>query len=60
MEDRKYVVFGRECAPVLTGKDKLWIPSKSIKIKYDWIRPPEELIYDKKKTKRKKKTGRCY
>jgi hypothetical protein len=34
--------WGRGFMPVSTGKEKLWIPSKLIKIRHD-RRPPEDL-----------------
>ena len=34
---------GRGYAYVSTGKEKLWVPSKLIKIRHDKGRPPEDL-----------------
>lgn len=36
---------GREEDLVSTGKEKLWTPSKLIKTRVDWERPPEDPHY---------------
>jgi hypothetical protein len=36
---------GREYDLFQTGKEKLWNPSKLIKHRGDWKRPPEDLSY---------------
>ena len=43
MENGKCVTLGEKYAYVSTGKEKLWVPSKLIKIRYDRGRPPEDL-----------------
>jgi hypothetical protein len=35
--------WGRGYAYLSTGKEKLWVPSKLIKIRHDRGRPPEDL-----------------
>jgi hypothetical protein len=35
--------WGRGYACISTGKEKLWVPSKLIKIRHDRERPPEDL-----------------
>ena len=43
MENGKCVTLGEKYAYVSTGKEKLWVPSKLIKIRHDKGRPPEDL-----------------
>ena len=41
---RRYVVLGRDYALVSTGSEKLWIPSKLIKIRWNQAKSPENLV----------------
>ena len=43
MENGKLLHSGVGYSYVSTGKEKLWVPSKLIKIKHDKERPPEDL-----------------
>jgi hypothetical protein len=43
VENRKCVMLGQTYTYVSTGREKLWVSSKVIKIRHDRGRPPEDL-----------------
>jgi hypothetical protein len=43
VENGKCVTLGRDYVYVFIGKEKLWVPSKLIKIRHNRGRPPEDL-----------------
>jgi hypothetical protein len=61
MEERRYVFFGgRDYTFVPTGKEKPYLPSKLMKVRFDQRRPTENLGYRQREVGKISKTGNVY